>query len=105
MTLKSLNTSLLQVLEFCFILFYLTFFSFERLTKYFQIFLTCFFHLKTSKILLIKLDLLCHLKKLTILLSKYLTCILFERAIGDLFLGKGLHPKNEGRKYVVCYLQ
>lgn len=64
-------------------------------------FFTCFFHLKPSKILLIKFDLLFHLKKLTILLSKYLTCFSLGRVSGDLFLGIGLHPENEGRKYVV----
>jgi hypothetical protein len=41
------------------------------------------------------------LKKLTILLSKYLTCFSLGRVSGDLFLGIGLHPENEGRKYVV----
>ncbi len=103
MTFKSLNTSLLQVLEFYFILFDLLFIWKTR--KYFQIFLTCFFHLKPSKILLIKFDLLFHLRKLTILLSKYFTCLSLERVIGDLFLGKGLHPENEVRKYVVFHLQ
>jgi hypothetical protein len=62
MTFKSLNTSLLQVLEFYFILFDLLFIS--KILKYFQIFLLVFFIWENSQYYFQNIWLVFHLKEL-----------------------------------------